>query len=1259
MTTSQNSLNRELRVFISSTFRDMQAERDYLVRQVFPVIRKACRERQVEFTEIDLRWGVTREEAEQGKVVRICLEEIDRCRPYFLSLLGERYGWAPHETDLDHKTELLALFPFLENSLKEGLSVTEMEIIHGVINNPEMIDHSFFYLRSLELTELLSQQFSAPYDYKESDLSLSQKLAQLKDKIRKSGLPVRDNYQTVEELGERVKQDLLAVLDSSFPIDETPTPLEAERNAHRMYGRDRCQSYIANSDDLEALDRHLESKRNTPLVVTGESGLGKSALLAYWSGLQLEKNPNQFLIEHYVGISGDADPVAVIRRVMAEIKARYQDPDNLPAKPDEVIRDFPLWLAKVRANDPLILIIDGLNQLESVDTRWLPEFWQANVKAVFSVIPGEQLDQLIKRESSVHTVQVMDLKRREQLIREWLASYRKALSVEQTQRIAQASQSENPLFLKTVLEELRIFGYFEHLDQRITALLTANNSNELFVLVLERLEADFGKEIVSQIMQALWAARRGLSETEVSGITGLNRLVISNFLMAIDVHLAKRGGLLNFFHDYLRQAVGQLYFQDQETATHEHIKLAQYFEQQDLNIRIADELPWQWQQAEEWNALEACISSIPMFEILCEKDDLELLAYWLATGKQDEAGECYTKSLAAWRINNVDDEALAALLVSLGGFLTDRCTCLISAEPICRSALAIYEKILGAEHPDTAISLNNLASLLYNQGKYDQAESLCQRALAIREKILGAEHPDTAINLNYLAHLLSNQGKYDQAEPLYQRALAIQEKILSAEHPNTANSLNNLAVLLKDQGKYDQAEPLYQRALAIREKILGAEHPATATSLNNLAILLKDQGKYDQAEPLYQRALAILEKILGAEHPDTATSLNNLANLYSDQGKYDQAEPLYERALAIREKILGAEHPDTANSLNNLANLYSDQCKYDQAEPLYQRALAIHEKILGAEHPATATSLNNLAFLLSDQGKYDQAEPLYQRALAIREKILGAEHPDTATSLNNLANLYSDQGKYDQAEPLYQRALAILEKILGAEHPHTTTSLKSLAHCLEDQGRYNDAEKLYRHALGICEKKFGHEHEDTAYTYSSLGCLLDEKGIYDEAEKMHRTAFNIRNKILGLDNEDTLYSLDNLTNLLQWNGKNSEAEVFCRQQLTLVEKKYGENHNYTIGAMQKLGAILREQHKYNEAELFLRSAITKQKELIDSDVTLFATSLSALGALLVRTNREDEAKVLYLEALSIREKTLGIDHPRTKLVRDRLSEIND
>src|SRR5262249_16063197 len=80
-------------------------------------------------------------------------------------------------------------------------------------------------------------------------------------------------------------------------------------------------------------------------------------------------------------------------------------------------------------------------------------------------------------------------------------------------------------------------------------------------------------------------------------------------------------------------------------------------------------------------------------------------------------------------------------------------------------------------------------------GRYQEAEPLFKRALAIREKALGPEHPDTAGGLNNLALLFSDQGCYEEAEPLYKRALAIREKVLGPEHPHTPTSLTNLASL--------------------------------------------------------------------------------------------------------------------------------------------------------------------------------------------------------------------------------------------------------------------------------------------------------------------------------------------------------------------------------------------------------------------------------------------------------------------------------
>ena len=86
---------RVVRIFLSSTFRDFGEERDLLVRRVFPLLRTKLQSRFVDLVDVDLRWGITEEEAEHGEVLPICLSEIDRARPFFIGFLGERYGWVP------------------------------------------------------------------------------------------------------------------------------------------------------------------------------------------------------------------------------------------------------------------------------------------------------------------------------------------------------------------------------------------------------------------------------------------------------------------------------------------------------------------------------------------------------------------------------------------------------------------------------------------------------------------------------------------------------------------------------------------------------------------------------------------------------------------------------------------------------------------------------------------------------------------------------------------------------------------------------------------------------------------------------------------------------------------------------------------------------------------------------------------------------------------------------------------------------------
>jgi len=87
-------------VFVTNTFRDMQAERDILRDHVIPVLGERLRVRRAHIEAVDLRWGVettskAEEEARELLVLKVCLAEIKRCRPFLIAILGESYGWVP------------------------------------------------------------------------------------------------------------------------------------------------------------------------------------------------------------------------------------------------------------------------------------------------------------------------------------------------------------------------------------------------------------------------------------------------------------------------------------------------------------------------------------------------------------------------------------------------------------------------------------------------------------------------------------------------------------------------------------------------------------------------------------------------------------------------------------------------------------------------------------------------------------------------------------------------------------------------------------------------------------------------------------------------------------------------------------------------------------------------------------------------------------------------------------------------------------
>ncbi len=567
------------------------------------------------------------------------------------------------------------------------------------------------------------------------------------------------------------------------------------------------------------------------------------------------------------------------------------------------------------------------------------------------------------------------------------------------------------------------------------------------------------------------------------------------------------------------------------------------------------------------------------------------------------------------------------------------------AEPLYHESLAICRKVMGAEHPYVATSLNNLAALLQARGDTAGAELLFRQSLAIRRKALGPANLDVAQSLRNLAVLLQEKGDLESAEPLWRESVAIMRKTLGPEHADVATSLDNLATLLYARGDYAGAEPLHREALVIRRKVLGPEHPDVATSLNKLAMLLHARGDHADAETLLYESLAIRRKVLGPEHPDVATSLNNLAALLQAQGDYAGAEPLYRESLAIVREVLGPEHPSVATSLNNLASLLQARGDYAGAESLCRESLAIRRKVLGPEHPDVATSLNDLGGLLVDRGDYAGAEPLYRESLAIRRKALGPEHPGVAASLASLAGVLQDQGNYADAEPLYREALAIDRKVFGEEHPSVARSLNNLAQLLQDRGDYEQAEPLFRQALATCRGILGPEHPYVAAGLNNLAELLRAQGDYSGAEPLYRESLAIYHKVLGPEHPDVAASLCNLAELLRARGDYASAEPLYRESLAIFVRILGPEHPHVATSLINLGLLLQKKGDYAGAEPLCREALAIDRKVFGNEHPSVARSLSSLAWLLQARHDNAGAESLCRESLAIMQKALGPEHP--------------
>eukprot|EP00741_Cyanophora_paradoxa_P005091 tig00000857_g4933.t1 len=1045
---------RVVRVFVSSTFQDMQAERDLIRSHCNPTLKTLCAARGLFFQPVDLRWGIRDEAVQAGLVIRLCLREVHRST-YFVGLVKDRYGWhvrgeagVSEESDASFRLNLeRAAEEFPEVAAMADRSVTEIEIRSGVMQSlDEMRGRSLFYFAGARQAEEARRGPAAGREGPEAE----RRLEALKAAIRGAGLPVAP-YDDPEQLALAMRAALAALLERDYPQAGERPWLEAERAQHEGFAASRRRVFVRSERDLAALSEYAAGAGPELFVLHGDGGCGKSALLANWAEEWGERHRGALLVQHYIGGSQSSSLLSSIaRRVVEEVRAQWPEEEGLDLRGTdaELAARLAAFLAAGAARwpAPVLLVLDGLDQLRGDPAarllHWLPRAAGPRLRILASSLPGPALEAArgAGRPHVAYELAPLGEGRRRRVVERLLAEQGRALSEERLARIVTAPACSNALFLTILLEQLSASAVHERLDAEIAALLScggiagagpergpggaAAGPRELFRFVLRRLGEQHGAALVRGAASAVACARHGMAEGELKELAGVDApggppgLAWSLFWQAfLDLSVC-RDGLYGFFHRCTAEAA-ELEFGLEaggERRAAEHARLGAFFAAQPPSERRAAEGPWGLARGGA-GCGERLAGMLCEADVMRRLDEYEQVELWLASGR---AAEAAARLAAALRLPFDDAEAAGleragSLLLRMGKYE--------DGIRFGQKALQLKQKALGPEHPDVAMSMQNLAVLLQAQGDFKAARPLYERALKIKQQALGPEHPDVTMTMDNLAGLLQAQGDFKAARPMYEGALRVKRKLLGSEHPDVAGTVQNLAVLLEAQGDHAAARPLYEEALRIQQKALGTEHPSVATTMQNLGGLMKAQGDFAAAKELYEGALRINTKALGPEHPDVAGTMQNLANLSQAQGDIAAARPLYEEALRIKQKALGPEHPSVAMTMQNLAILLKAQGDLKAARPVYEEALRIEQKALGAEHPRVAMTMQNLATLLKAKGELKAARPLYEKALRIEQKALGPEHPDVAMTMQNLALLLKTQGDYAAARPLYEARL--------------------------------------------------------------------------------------------------------------------------------------------------------------------------------------------------------------------------------------------
>eukprot|EP01130_Rhizamoeba_saxonica_P006688 TRINITY_DN2669_c0_g1_i1.p1 TRINITY_DN2669_c0_g1~~TRINITY_DN2669_c0_g1_i1.p1 ORF type:complete len:2177 (+),score=451.33 TRINITY_DN2669_c0_g1_i1:90-6620(+) len=607
----------QARVFISSTFTDMHSERDILTRIIFPQLKELAQKLRVEIIDIDLRWGVTEEEAVNNQTLKLCLDEIDNCRPFFIGILGDRYGWVPDNYNVprDEKYQWL-------DDIPTGKSITEIEITHGVLRAENLM--SSFYFRDSSYLE------NVPYSQKDFFYEERKKneLDSLKYAIKSGGYNTKeysckyegivDNKPYVSELedfGEMVLQDLWESIQSVFPEGKSPhSYLMKTRESQQLLAYKLINNFVGREQTIQELIDFVDDTKGNYLVVTGKNGDGKSSVLAKIACILSDRDTSVFVLPHFILPS--EEPRDIVYRLCKEINHVFALGRCIPKDYKSLSSVFSEVLEEACFASRLIIIIDGLEHMDELN--WLPKY--APCKFILSAGAGISLRTLIERGSKVLELPQLTVDERKVFVRNTLQKYHKKLDERpmntQMRILVRKIDSYSPLYLSLACEELRIFGVYERVGDFIKSL--GSTIPLLYNDILKRIEKDFGTDLIKDIFGLIVSARSGIKAYTIQEILQIDEALWRKIYLALSSYVKVTSDeKITILHGKFVTAIEKRY--NKKLAGFHSLLVDYYFPIYKESDEALLELPYHLYNSKQWDKLKLLLTSIEFISYKIER----------------------------------------------------------------------------------------------------------------------------------------------------------------------------------------------------------------------------------------------------------------------------------------------------------------------------------------------------------------------------------------------------------------------------------------------------------------------------------------------------------------------------------------------------------------------------------------------------------------------------------------------------------------